>query len=47
MIRRFATSGESLDAANNANPKLSLKNCRIANAVRCLPPQNKPEPVEV
>lgn len=43
----FATSAEPLDAAGNANPKLSLKNCRITNAVRCLPPQNKPEPDEV
>ena len=43
----FATSGEPLDADNNANPKLHLKNCRITNAVRCLPPQNKPEPAEV
>ena len=24
-----------------------MKNCRITNAVRCLPPQNKPEPAEV
>lgn len=43
----FATSSEPLGADNNANPKLSLKNCRITNAVRCLPPQNKPEPAEV
>jgi len=43
----YATSGEPLDAAGNANPKLSLNNCRITNAVRCLPPQNKPEPAEV
>jgi uracil-DNA glycosylase family 4 len=43
----FATSGAPLDAANDANPKLSLINCRITNAVRCLPPQNKPEPAEV
>lgn len=43
----FATSAEPLDAADNANPELSLKNCRITNAVRCLPPQNKPEPGEI
>ena len=43
----FATSAEPLDEANNANPELSLKNCRITNAVRCLPPQNKPEPAEI
>jgi uracil-DNA glycosylase len=43
----FATSPEPLDAQGNANPVLSLHNCRITNAVRCLPPQNKPEPAEV
>jgi uracil-DNA glycosylase family 4 len=26
---------------------LQLTNCRITNAVKCLPPQNKPEPLEV
>lgn len=26
---------------------LSLIDCRIANAVRCVPPQNKPEPSEI
>lgn len=43
----FSTSGEPLDAAGGANPELSLRDCRITNAVRCLPPQNKPEPAEV
>ena len=43
----FATSAEPLDAEGNANPVLSLCGCRITNAVRCLPPQNKPEPAEV
>jgi uracil-DNA glycosylase family 4 len=43
----FATSAEPLDAAGRANAKLSLHDCRITNAVRCLPPQNKPEPAEV
>ena len=43
----FATSGEPLDAQGRANPELSLQGCRITNAVRCLPPQNKPEPAEV
>jgi uracil-DNA glycosylase len=43
----FATSGEPLDASGRANPDLDLRGCRITNAVRCLPPQNKPEPAEV
>ncbi len=43
----FASSAEPLDAAGNANPLLRLSGCRITNAVRCLPPQNKPEPVEI
>jgi uracil-DNA glycosylase len=43
----FATAAEPLDANKQANPKLTLKSCRITNAVRCLPPQNKPEPAEV
>lgn len=43
----FASSSEPLDAAGNANPQLSLINCRLTNAVRCLPPQNKPEPIEI
>ena len=43
----FASSAEPLDAAGNANPALSLLGCRITNAVRCLPPQNKPEPGEI
>jgi uracil-DNA glycosylase len=43
----YATSPDPLDAQNNANPALLLKGCRITNAVRCLPPKNKPEPAEV
>jgi uracil-DNA glycosylase family 4 len=30
-----------------ADDSLELVNCRIANAVRCVPPQNKPEPSEI
>ena len=29
------------------NDGLSLVDCRIANAVRCVPPQNKPTPAEI
>src|SRR5690242_2890456 len=29
------------------NDGLRLINCRITNAVKCLPPQNKPEPAEI
>ncbi len=43
----YATSPEPLDADENANQALFLQECRITNAVRCLPPQNKPEPAEV
>ena len=30
-----------------ADDRLELVDCRIANAVRCVPPQNKPEPSEI
>ena len=43
----FASSADPLSEAGDANLKLKLQNCRITNAVRCLPPQNKPEPVEI
>jgi uracil-DNA glycosylase family 4 len=43
----LATAAEPLDANKQANSKLTLKGCRITNAVRCLPPQNKPEPAEI
>ena len=43
----FASRAEPLDAAGQANAELMLSDCRITNAVRCLPPQNKPEPTEV
>ena len=43
----FASSADPLDVAGNANSALTLRNCRITNAVRCLPPQNKPEPGEI
>jgi uracil-DNA glycosylase len=43
----FSTSPEPLDAAGWANPDLQLAGCRITNAVKCLPPENKPETSEV
>jgi uracil-DNA glycosylase family 4 len=43
----FASSGAPLDAGGQANAALELSGCRITNAVRCLPPQNKPLPEEV
>lgn len=33
--------------ATSANDGLQLINCRISNAVKCLPPQNKPTPQEI
>ena len=43
----FASHAEPLDGAGQANARLTLHDCRITNAVRCLPPQNKPELAEV
>lgn len=49
----FATLPETLDirmkAAGDINGQgeFRLKNCRITNAVRCVPPENKPEPSEI
>lgn len=39
----FASSAVS----RSADDVLRLKNCRISNAVKCLPPQNKPLPEEI
>jgi len=39
----FATKAESLSADDD----LKLINCRITNAVKCLPPQNKPVAAEI
>ena len=39
----FATRPESMSAQDG----LALKNCRITNAVKCLPPGNKPLPAEI
>ena len=39
----FATKAESVSADDD----LQLLNCRITNAVKCLPPQNKPVAAEI
>jgi len=39
----FASTGQSISADDG----LRLIDCRITNAVRCVPPQNKPTPLEV
>ena len=41
--RGFASRAESVAAEDG----LELRDCRITNAVRCLPPANKPLPAEV
>lgn len=45
MLHRFGfgSSAESLAA----NDSLALSNCRITNAVKCLPPENKPVGAEI
>lgn len=39
----FSSHAESVSASDN----LQLHGCRITNAVKCLPPANKPEPAEI
>lgn len=43
----YATAAEPLAADKWANPALELRNCRVTNAVRCLPPANKPVTAEI
>lgn len=43
----YSSSPEPLEAHGWANPQLKLTGCRITNAVKCLPPENKPETSEV
>ena len=43
----FASVAEPLGADQWANPAMRLTNCRITNAVRCLPPANKPTTAEI
>jgi uracil-DNA glycosylase len=43
----FATAAAALGPDDWANPAMRLDNCRITNAVRCLPPANKPTTAEI
>jgi uracil-DNA glycosylase family 4 len=44
-LRKFGFAEGSYE--ERADDGLALIDCRITNAVRCVPPENKPEPVEV
>ncbi len=43
FFMRFASAPQSL----HVNDGLQLHGCRLSNAVKFLPPQNKPEPSEI
>jgi len=45
MLHRFGFS--SRDESMSADDGLELTDCRITNAVKCLPPQNKPVGAEI
>jgi uracil-DNA glycosylase len=45
MLHRFGFATRPL--SEGAGDGLALIDCRITNAVRCLPPKNRPEPIEV
>lgn len=45
MLHRFGYASRAVSLA--ADDGLELIDCRISNAVKCLPPQNKPEPAEI
>ena len=44
-LHRFGFASHA--GSDDPNDGLELKGCRITNAVKCLPPDNKPEPDEV
>ncbi len=43
----YASAAEPLGTDHWANPAMQLSDCRITNAVRCLPPANKPTTEEI
>jgi len=44
-LHNFGFANRSVSVS--ADDGLELSDCRITNAVKCLPPQNKPEPMEI
>src|SRR6185312_7725210 len=44
-LKKFGFARGSYD--ERADDGLVLVDCRITNAVRCVPPENKPEPKEI
>jgi len=47
LYRTLHQFGFSSAAGSVAEDALELYNCRITNAVKCLPPENKPQAVEI
>ena len=45
MLHRFGFASSAVSV--NADDPMRLSDCRISNAVKCLPPQNKPLPEEI
>lgn len=46
LFKTLYKFGFSSHSDSNTGPELKLYNCRITNAVKCLPPQNKPSTKE-
>ena len=44
-LHKYAFASDSI--SNSADDGLNLIDCRITNAVKCLPPENKPSPAEI
>ncbi|MDR2001347.1 MAG: uracil-DNA glycosylase [Zoogloeaceae bacterium] len=44
-LHRYGFANRSVSVSRDDG--LTLSNCRITNAVKCLPPANKPEPAEI